>query len=170
MLFFLQLSNKPNPSSGSSSSCNCSKPRYDLSHHLSLCRPATPSPPEVLPPGLVSTRPGLLPLAPPPLPPPAQQPARPDPLPASNLQFQDLPDLPQLDPQALRMSEKEIIEHAGLDSAVYLRIYILGCIAVTTTLPIGVLQEAGPSLIRKDIGNVSLHVILSGCDSGSHSM
>ncbi|XXG80639.1 hypothetical protein AAC387_Pa09g1457 [Persea americana] len=27
MLFFLQLSNKPNPSSGSSSSCNCSKPR-----------------------------------------------------------------------------------------------------------------------------------------------
>ncbi|KAJ8643738.1 hypothetical protein MRB53_005486 [Persea americana] len=65
------------------------------------------------------------------------------------------------------MSEKEIIEHAGLDFAVYLRIYILGCIAVTTTLPIGALQEAGPSLIRKDIGNVSLHVILSGCDSGS---
>lgn len=29
-------------------------------------------------------------------------------------------------PGALRMSESEIIQHAGLDSAVYLRIYILG--------------------------------------------
>lgn len=29
-------------------------------------------------------------------------------------------------PQALRMSQAEIIKHAGLDSAVYLRIYILG--------------------------------------------
>lgn len=29
-------------------------------------------------------------------------------------------------PQALRMSEDEIITHAGLDSAVFLRIYILG--------------------------------------------
>ena len=29
-------------------------------------------------------------------------------------------------PQALRMSESEIISHAGLDSAVFLRIYILG--------------------------------------------
>lgn len=29
-------------------------------------------------------------------------------------------------PQALKMSESEIIDHAGLDSAVFLRIYILG--------------------------------------------
>jgi calcium permeable stress-gated cation channel len=29
-------------------------------------------------------------------------------------------------PGALRMSEEEVIQHAGLDSAVYLRIYILG--------------------------------------------
>lgn len=29
-------------------------------------------------------------------------------------------------PQALKMKEHEIIEHAGLDSAVFLRIYILG--------------------------------------------
>jgi len=29
-------------------------------------------------------------------------------------------------PQAMRMKESEIIEHAGLDSAVFLRIYILG--------------------------------------------
>lgn len=44
------------------------------------------------------------------------------------------------------------------------------CIAVTTTLSEGALQEAGPSLIRNDIGNVSLHDILHGGDSGSHSM
>lgn len=29
-------------------------------------------------------------------------------------------------PQALKMKETEIIEHAGLDSAVFLRLYILG--------------------------------------------
>ena len=29
-------------------------------------------------------------------------------------------------PQALKMKENEIVEHAGLDSAVFLRIYILG--------------------------------------------
>lgn len=29
-------------------------------------------------------------------------------------------------PQALRMSESQIIDHAGLDSAVFLRIYLLG--------------------------------------------
>uniref|UniRef100_A0A7N0VFL1 CSC1/OSCA1-like N-terminal transmembrane domain-containing protein n=1 Tax=Kalanchoe fedtschenkoi TaxID=63787 RepID=A0A7N0VFL1_KALFE len=29
-------------------------------------------------------------------------------------------------PQALMMSEKQLIEHAGLDSALFLRIYLLG--------------------------------------------
>lgn len=29
-------------------------------------------------------------------------------------------------PQALRMSESQIIDHAGLDSAIFLRIYLLG--------------------------------------------
>lgn len=29
-------------------------------------------------------------------------------------------------PEAIRMPEPELIEHAGLDSAVYLRIYLLG--------------------------------------------
>lgn len=29
-------------------------------------------------------------------------------------------------PDALKMSQSELIEHAGLDSAVYLRIYLLG--------------------------------------------
>ncbi|XP_034706716.1 protein SUPPRESSOR OF QUENCHING 1, chloroplastic [Vitis riparia] len=36
------------------------------------------------------------------------------------------------------------------------------CIAVTTTLPEETLKAAGPSLIRKEIGNVSVHDILTG--------
>ncbi|XP_077218341.1 haloacid dehalogenase-like hydrolase family protein isoform X2 [Tasmannia lanceolata] len=42
------------------------------------------------------------------------------------------------------------------------------CIAVTTTLSVTTLQQAGPSLIRKEIGNVSLPDILSGGSSGPH--
>ncbi|XP_074572149.1 protein SUPPRESSOR OF QUENCHING 1, chloroplastic-like [Curcuma longa] len=41
------------------------------------------------------------------------------------------------------------------------------CIAVTTTLPEGKLQQAGPSLIRKQIGNVSINDVLYG---GRHSL
>ncbi|RWR76426.1 NHL repeat-containing protein 2 isoform X1 [Cinnamomum micranthum f. kanehirae] len=65
-------------------------------------------------------------------------------------------------------SECLVIEDAlaGVQAA---RAAQMRCIAVTTTLSMGALQEAGPSLIRKDIGNVSLHDILSGSDSGSHN-
>lgn len=31
-------------------------------------------------------------------------------------------------PEALKMPEAELVDHAGLDSAVYLRIYLLGCV------------------------------------------
>lgn len=31
-------------------------------------------------------------------------------------------------PEALRMPEPELIEHAGLDSVVYIRIYLFGCV------------------------------------------
>lgn len=43
------------------------------------------------------------------------------------------------------------------------------CIAVTTTLAEDTLQAAGPSLIRKEIGDISLDDILNG-GSGYHSM
>lgn len=35
-------------------------------------------------------------------------------------------------PEALKMPEPELIDHAGLDSAVYLRIYLLGYACVTS--------------------------------------
>ncbi|KAJ0979952.1 hypothetical protein J5N97_015426 [Dioscorea zingiberensis] len=44
------------------------------------------------------------------------------------------------------------------------------CIAVTTTLSEDTLEQASPSLIRKDIGNVSIQDILDGGDSGSHNV
>lgn len=37
-------------------------------------------------------------------------------------------------PQALRMPELELIEHAGLDSVVYLRIYLLGYASIYVVL------------------------------------
>ncbi|KAK1432524.1 hypothetical protein QVD17_09421 [Tagetes erecta] len=43
------------------------------------------------------------------------------------------------------------------------------CIAVTTTLSEDTLKEAKPSLIRKDIGNVSLEDILGGGSSSSNT-
>lgn len=36
-------------------------------------------------------------------------------------------------PAALKMPEPELIEHAGLDSAVYVRIYLLGCACIHLT-------------------------------------
>lgn len=44
------------------------------------------------------------------------------------------------------------------------------CIAVTTTLSKERMQEASPSLIRKDIRNISINDILDGGSSGSSSM
>lgn len=41
---------------------------------------------------------------------------------------------------------------------------------MTTTLSEEALKQAGPSLIRKDIGNISLQDILSGGISDCHSM
>ncbi|KAL4572704.1 hypothetical protein LXL04_019486 [Taraxacum kok-saghyz] len=43
------------------------------------------------------------------------------------------------------------------------------CIAVTTTLSEDALKEAGPSLIRKNIGNISLQEILGGDSSYSNT-
>lgn len=43
-----------------------------------------------------------------------------------NLDFQSYLRFLNWVPAALRMPEPELIEHAGLDSAVYLRIYLLG--------------------------------------------
>ncbi|URD80376.1 Redoxin [Musa troglodytarum] len=43
------------------------------------------------------------------------------------------------------------------------------CIAVTTTLSEEILQQAGPSLIRKEIGSVSIDDVLYGCHSINHS-
>ncbi|KAM0954516.1 putative transcription factor WD40-like family [Dioscorea sansibarensis] len=43
------------------------------------------------------------------------------------------------------------------------------CIAVTTTLSGDSLEQANPSLIRKEIGNISIQDILDGGDSGSHN-
>lgn len=48
-------------------------------------------------------------------------------------------------------------------------LYLFGacrCIAVKTTLSEETLKTAGPSLIRKEIGNVSLQDILSGGSDG----
>ncbi|GAA0149811.1 hypothetical protein Leryth_005437 [Lithospermum erythrorhizon] len=55
-------------------------------------------------------------------------------------------------PQALQMSEEEIISHAGLDSAVFLRIYILGLkifgpIAVVALLVLVPVNATGGTLI-----------------------
>ncbi|PKU77256.1 protein SUPPRESSOR OF QUENCHING 1, chloroplastic-like [Dendrobium catenatum] len=43
------------------------------------------------------------------------------------------------------------------------------CIAVTTTLSEERIQEASPSLVRKDIGNISIHDILEGGSSDHRS-
>lgn len=44
------------------------------------------------------------------------------------------------------------------------------CIAVTTTLSEETLQKASPSIVRKEIRNVSLHDILYNCNSGCTSL
>ncbi|XP_057961309.1 protein SUPPRESSOR OF QUENCHING 1, chloroplastic [Malania oleifera] len=64
-------------------------------------------------------------------------------------------------------SECIVIEDAlaGVEAA---KAAEMRCIAVTTTLSEKTLRPAGPSLIRKEIGSVSLDDILSG-DSGCHN-
>ncbi|MCL7025521.1 hypothetical protein MKW94_001808 [Papaver nudicaule] len=71
-------------------------------------------------------------------------------------------------PQALRMSEDEIINHAGLDSAVFLRIYILGLkifipitiLALVVLVPInvsgGTLFFLRKELVISDIDKLSI--------------
>ncbi|KAI0509950.1 hypothetical protein KFK09_010550 [Dendrobium nobile] len=61
-------------------------------------------------------------------------------------------------PQALKMSQAEIIQHAGLDSAVYLRIYILGLkiflpLTITALLVIIPVNVSGGTLLdlKKEI-------------------
>ncbi|KAK4786983.1 hypothetical protein SAY86_010816 [Trapa natans] len=61
-------------------------------------------------------------------------------------------------PQALRMSEAEIISHAGLDSAAFLRIYVLGMkifvpitiIALLVLIPVN-LSNGTLSFLKKDL-------------------
>ncbi|TYJ09853.1 hypothetical protein E1A91_A11G167800v1 [Gossypium mustelinum] len=77
-------------------------------------------------------------------------------------------------PAALQMPEPELIDHAGLDSAVYLRIYLLGLkifgpialIAFTVTIPVNwsnnTLEHSG--LTYSDIDKISI----SNIPIGSH--
>jgi len=44
------------------------------------------------------------------------------------------------------------------------------CIAVTTTLSEDKMQQAGPSLIRKNIGDVSIDDVLDGGRPNAYSM
>ncbi|KAJ8511102.1 hypothetical protein OPV22_001536 [Ensete ventricosum] len=44
------------------------------------------------------------------------------------------------------------------------------CIAVTTTLSEEILQQAGPSLIRKEIGSISIDDVLYGCHNHNDNM
>ncbi|XP_009373514.2 CSC1-like protein At1g32090 [Pyrus x bretschneideri] len=71
-------------------------------------------------------------------------------------------------PQAMRMSESEIISHAGLDSAVFLRIYILGLkifvpmavLALLILIPVnvssGTLYFLKKELVLSDIDKLSI--------------
>ncbi|KAB2632143.1 CSC1-like protein [Pyrus ussuriensis x Pyrus communis] len=71
-------------------------------------------------------------------------------------------------PQAMRMSESEIISHAGLDSAVFLRIYILGLkifvpmavLALLILIPVnvssGTLYFLRKELVLSDIDKLSI--------------
>ncbi|XP_077235065.1 hyperosmolality-gated Ca2+ permeable channel 1.8-like [Tasmannia lanceolata] len=71
-------------------------------------------------------------------------------------------------PEAWRMSESELIDHAGLDSAVYLRIYILGLkifvpmtiLAVSVLIPVnlsgGTLLFLKGELVFSDIDKLSI--------------
>ncbi|CAL9061857.1 unnamed protein product [Musa banksii] len=77
-------------------------------------------------------------------------------------------------PGALRMSESEIIQHAGLDSAVYLRIYILGLkifvpitvLALLILIPVnvsgGTLLNLNKKIMYSDIDKLSISNVNAG--------
>ncbi|KAF3546309.1 hypothetical protein DY000_02004723 [Brassica cretica] len=76
-------------------------------------------------------------------------------------------------PQALRMPEPELIDHAGLDSVVYLRIYLLGlkiffpiaCLAFTVMVPVNwtnTTLDKLQNLTFSDIDKLSISNIPNG--------
>ncbi|XP_027082720.1 CSC1-like protein At1g32090 isoform X1 [Coffea arabica] len=76
-------------------------------------------------------------------------------------------------PQALKMSEAEIIDHAGLDSAVFLRIYLLGlkifvpmaAVALVVLIPVnvsdGTLYSLNKDLVISNIDKLSISNVRS---------
>ncbi|KAF3572060.1 hypothetical protein F2Q69_00059929 [Brassica cretica] len=80
-------------------------------------------------------------------------------------------------PEALKMPEPELVDHAGLDSVVYLRIYLLGlkiffpiaCVAFTTMVPVNWTNKGLDGLKHSnisysDIDKLSLSNIPNGSD------
>ncbi|KAJ0970873.1 hypothetical protein J5N97_018832 [Dioscorea zingiberensis] len=77
-------------------------------------------------------------------------------------------------PEALRMSQADIIDHAGLDSAIYLRIYILGLkifapvtvVALLLLIPInvsgGTLLSLKKEVVFTDIDKLSISNVSAG--------
>ncbi|AEE83602.1 ERD (early-responsive to dehydration stress) family protein [Arabidopsis thaliana] len=78
-------------------------------------------------------------------------------------------------PEALKMPEPELVDHAGLDSVVYLRIYLLGlkiffpiaCVAFTTMVPVnwtnkGLDRLRHSNISFSDIDKLSLSNIPNG--------
>ncbi|XP_024005247.1 CSC1-like protein At4g15430 isoform X1 [Eutrema salsugineum] len=81
-------------------------------------------------------------------------------------------------PEALKMPEPELVDHAGLDSVVYLRIYLLGlkiffpiaCVAFTAMVPVnwtnkGLDRLKHSNLTYSDIDKLSLSNIPNGSAS-----
>ncbi|PKA53010.1 DNA-directed RNA polymerase III subunit RPC2 [Apostasia shenzhenica] len=79
-------------------------------------------------------------------------------------------------PQALKMSQAEIIQHAGLDSAIYLRIYILGLkifvpvtvAALLVLIPVnvsgGTLLDLKKEIVFSDIDKLSISNVSPGSE------
>ncbi|PKU75195.1 DNA-directed RNA polymerase III subunit RPC2 [Dendrobium catenatum] len=79
-------------------------------------------------------------------------------------------------PEALKMSQTEIIQHAGLDSAIYLRIYILGLkifvpltiLALLVIIPVnvssGTLLDLKKDIVFSDIDKLSISNVKPGSE------
>ncbi|KAL0913756.1 hypothetical protein M5K25_017240 [Dendrobium thyrsiflorum] len=79
-------------------------------------------------------------------------------------------------PEALKMSQTEIIQHAGLDSAIYLRIYILGLkifvpltiSALLVIIPVnvssGTLMDLKKDIVFSDIDKLSISNVKPGSE------